>query len=76
MRNYNRGATMKKSNAYKALTIAVLALLLATAAIFFMIGGRNSGQAQADKGPTTQTVAAAAGAQVLPTPPKSRIEPK
>jgi flagellar basal body-associated protein FliL len=69
-------APVKNSNAYKALMIAVAIVLLAAAAVFFMRSGKHSGQGQTDKGATTETAAAAAGARVLPTPPKSPIEPK
>jgi hypothetical protein len=37
-------------------------VLLAAVTVFFMSGGKNLSQAQADKGATTETAAAAAGA--------------
>lgn len=43
---------------------------------YFMIGGKDSGAVHADSGVTTEQAAALAGAQVLPTDPKLKIEPK
>jgi hypothetical protein len=43
---------------------------------YFLLALKGSDTAQADSGKTTEAVAAAAGAQVLPTDPKLKIEPK
>jgi hypothetical protein len=65
---------VRKANASKplmaagALTIAIVALS------FFLVV--NRGKVRADRGVTTETAAASAGAKVLPTDPKLRIEPK
>ncbi|MBP1294254.1 hypothetical protein [Bradyrhizobium elkanii] len=52
------------------------AAAVTTAVGFFIAGGRDSQKAHADRDLTTETAAAAAGAQVIPTEPKLRIEPK
>ena len=56
--------------------IAIAMALLAGATGFFLIGGKESDQARADKGVTTETAATDAGAQVTPREPKLRVEPK
>jgi len=55
--------------------IAIAMALLAGATGFFLIGGKESDHARADKGVTTETAATDAGAQVTPEP-KLRVEPK
>jgi hypothetical protein len=67
---------MEKTIASKSLAIAITMALLAGAIGFFLIAGQESGRARADKGVTTETTAAAARAQVTPTEPKLRVEPK
>ena len=52
-----------------------VALLVGTIGVF-MVGGKRSSEAQADKIRTTETTAAVTGAQVTPTEPKLRVEPK
>ena len=50
--------------------------LLAGAIGYFLLAPKRSDAAEADSGKTTEAVAAAAGAQILPTDPKLKIEPK
>jgi hypothetical protein len=71
----NMEFAMEKTNASKSLLVAIAMVLLAGAIGFFLIGGKESVHARADKGVTTETRAAAA-AQVIPTEPKLRVEPK
>jgi hypothetical protein len=69
-------APMEKTNTSKSLIFAMgIALLVGTIG-FFRVGGKESGRAQAGKGRTTETTAAVTGAQVTPTEPKLRVEPK
>ena len=63
-----------KNECFQILVIAMA--LLAGATGFFLIGGKESDQARADKGVTTETAATDAGAQVTPREPKLRVEPK
>jgi len=63
-----------KNECFQILVIAMA--LLAGATGFFLIGGKESDQARADKGVTSETAATAAGAQVTPREPKLRVEPK
>ena len=65
---------VQKTNASKSLAIAMAVLAGATG--FFLIGGKEPDQARADKGAMTETTATAAGAQLTPTEPKLRVEPK
>jgi hypothetical protein len=58
------------------LVIAITMALLAGAIGFFVVDGKESGQARVHKGVTTEPTAAATGAQVTPTEPKLRVEPK
>lgn len=67
---------MEKTNTSKSLMLASGIALLVGALGFFMVGGKESGQARPDKDRTTETTAAVAGAQVTPTEPKLRVEPK
>jgi hypothetical protein len=64
-----------KINASKFLLVACATALMVEATGFFLIGGKDSNQTRAGNGVTTET-AADAGAQVTPTEPKLRIEPK
>ena len=66
---------MRKPNASKSL-MAAGALALGIAAICFFLLGNEAANVRADRGATTKTAAAAAGAKVLPSDPKLRIEPK
>jgi hypothetical protein len=67
---------MKKTNTSKSLMFVIgVALLVGTIGVF-MVGGKRSSEAQADKIRTTETTAAVTGAQVTPTEPKLRVEPK
>jgi hypothetical protein len=61
-----------KNECFQILAIA----MLAGATGFFLIGGKESDQARAGKGVTTETAATDAGAQVTPREPKLRVEPK
>jgi hypothetical protein len=54
--------------------MAAVALVVGVA--LYCVGGKNSQTAQAGSGATTETAAAAAGARVLPTDPKLKVEPK
>jgi hypothetical protein len=65
---------MPNVNHFRSLLIAS-AIALLVGAIAFLIVDR-SGPAPAPDGVTTARAAAAAGAQVEPTEPKLRIEPK
>jgi hypothetical protein len=62
---------MQKTNASKSLLVAS-AMALLVGAVDFLIGVKESSQVQPDKRVTTETAAAAAGAQVTPTEPKLR----
>jgi hypothetical protein len=64
---------VEKTNAPKSLVIAITMALLAGAIGFFVVDGKESDQARADKGVTTETTLA--GAQVTPPEPKLRVEP-
>jgi len=64
-----------KNECFQILAIAIAMALLAGATGFFLIGGKESDQARADKG-VTETAATDAGAQVTPREPKLRVEPK
>ena len=50
--------------------------LLAGALGWFVLAGKDVEPSEADGGKTTEAVAAAAGARVLPTDPKLNVEPK
>lgn len=67
---------MEKTNISKSLMFAIGIVLLVGAIGFFTVGGKQSGQARDGKDRTTETTAAVAGAQVTPTEPKLRVEPK
>jgi hypothetical protein len=66
---------MEKMSASKSLLIAI-AIALITAIGLFLVDGKRSASAPVDQGVTTDTTAAAAGAQVIPPDPKLRVEPK
>ena len=66
---------MKKRKATKSI-IALTAIALVAGAAVYFLGGENSQTVQADSGATTESVAAAAGARVLPTDPSLKVEPK
>jgi hypothetical protein len=67
---------MDNMNASKHLGLASTAVVLVAAiGVFWLVGGKKVSQGQAT-GATTETAAASAGAQVTPTAPKLRIEPK
>jgi hypothetical protein len=68
-------AVATRKNFKSVLAFCAMALL-AGALGYFMLAGKDSDTAEADGGKTTEAVAAAAGAQVLPTDPKLQIEPK
>jgi hypothetical protein len=76
IRDWEPGGCHEETNAPKSLVIAITMALLAGEVGFFLVGAKESGQARADKGATTETTAAAVGAQVAPTDPKLRVEPK
>ena len=64
-------------NTYKHLLLASTAALLAAAiGLVWLIGGSKSNPPRADAGATSEKAAAAAGAQLTPTQPKLRVEPK
>jgi hypothetical protein len=67
---------MKKPGPTESATVAVATALLVGAIDYFLVGGTNNGAAQADKGETTESTAAAAGARVLPTDSELKVEPK
>jgi hypothetical protein len=61
---------MQKTNASKSL------LALLAGAVDFLIGVKGSRKVQTDKRVTTETAAAAAGAQVTPASPNGGVQPK
>ena len=64
-------------NTSKHLVLAGTAVLVAAAiGVFWLIGGSKPSPPRTDAGATSEKAAAAAGAQVTPTEPKLRIEPK
>lgn len=63
----------KTANSIVALAAAAL---VAGAIGFFLLGRTDRLSAEADSGATTEFVAAATGARVLPTDPKLKVEPK
>jgi hypothetical protein len=68
---------MDNVNASKHLVFASAAVVLAAAiGLFWLVGGKKPDQGRAGANATTETAAASAGAQVTPTAPKLRIEPK
>ena len=67
---------MRETNASKSLLVAGITTLVVAGLCFFLVGGREANQAKADKGTTTERAAEAAGAEVTPTEPKLRVEPK
>jgi hypothetical protein len=66
---------MQKASIRRFLLMAGGAIT-AAAVGFSLIGAKDSQQAHADRSVTTESAAAAAGAQVTPTKPKLRVEPK
>jgi hypothetical protein len=66
---------VRKANASRSL-IAICAASIVAILCWFLLGSQDANQAQANKGVTTESAATAAGANVLPTDPKLRIEPK
>ena len=68
---------MDNINTSKHLVLASTAVLLAAAiGLVWLIGGSKSNPPRADAGATSEKAAAAAGAQLTPTEPKLRVEPK
>ena len=67
---------MGKVNAFRSLLVAGGAVVVVAAGAFFLLTGRGADRAQTDGGATTETAAATAGAQVIPTAPKLKVEPK
>jgi hypothetical protein len=65
--------TAKKRKATRSI-MAITAVALVTGAALYLFGEKNSRTAQAEGGATTET--ADAGARVLPTDPKPKVEPK
>lgn len=68
---------MDNINPSKHLVLASTAILLTAAiCVFWLIGRGKPNPPRADAGATSEKAAAAAGAQLTPTEPKLRIEPK
>jgi hypothetical protein len=67
---------MRKRSTAQSIMVAIATAIVVGAIGYFLVGGTNNGAAQADKGVTTEATAAAAGARVLPTDPKLKVEPK
>jgi hypothetical protein len=67
---------MRTRNTAAFMVAAVVAALVIGAIGFFLFGRTSTGTVQADSGSTTEAVAAAAGARVLPTEPGLKVEPK
>ena len=65
----------RKTNKFSAISVVAMALL-AVIVGYLLIGGKDSGAVHADSGVTTEKAAASAGAKVLPTDPKLKVEPK
>jgi len=63
---------MGKVNASKSLLVAGGAAVVVAAGAFFLLTGRGVGRAQTDGGATTETAAAAPGAQVIATAPEPK----
>ena len=63
---------MGNMNASKHLVLAVAAAI----GVFWLVGGKKPSQARGDRDATTETAAVSAGAQVTPTEPELRVEPK
>jgi hypothetical protein len=68
------GGFAQKMNDPKLLLTA--AALLATAIAFAMFGNGTADHTGSERGVTTETAAAAAGARVEPTDPRLRVKPK
>lgn len=58
----------------KSSILAMFEAALGAGLIVSFFGGGNSRTSQGDNGATTETTAAAAGARVLPTDPKLKVE--
>ena len=59
------------------MTFSVAAIALFAAVVgYLLVGGKDSGVVHADASATTEKAASLAGAKVLPTNPKLKIEPK
>jgi hypothetical protein len=68
---------MDKINASEHLGLACAAVVVAAAVgVFWLLGGKKPVHAQSDTSVTTESAVAATGAQVTPTEPKLRVEPK
>lgn len=68
---------MDNINTSKHLVLACTAvLLIAAIELLWLIGGSKPNPPRADTGATSEKAAAAAGAQLTPTEPKLRVEPK
>jgi hypothetical protein len=65
----------KEGEGTKSITAIIAVALVAGAAIYFL-GEKHLQTAQWGSEPDTDSVAAAAGARVLPTDPKLKVEPK
>jgi hypothetical protein len=76
IRDWDHGGSHGKGEYFQIPDIRDGIALLVGAIGFFIVGGKESSRAQAGKDRTTETTAAGAGAQVMPTEPKLRVEPK
>jgi hypothetical protein len=68
---------MNNINASKHLVLAITALVVAAAiGVFWLAGPKKPDLARPGANAATETAASSAGAQVTPTEPKLRVEPK
>ena len=70
------GGIVRKKRKARWLIASGTAAMAWLVAGYLLIGGRNSGAVRADSGVTTEQAAAKAGARVLPTLSKLKVEPK
>jgi hypothetical protein len=69
------GVVRKKRKAHWLIAGGTL-IMAGLVAGYLPIGGKDSNSVHADSGVTTEQAAAQAGAKVLPTDPKLKVEPK
>ncbi|MCP3398944.1 MULTISPECIES: hypothetical protein [unclassified Bradyrhizobium] len=67
---------MRKKRNSRFLIASGTVIAASLAASYLLIGKKNSGAVHADSEVTTDQAAAQAGARVLPSDPKLKVEPK
>ena len=66
-----------KKKAQQLSAFSMMGMVLAAVVVgYLLVGGKNGGAVRADAGMATEKAAVSAGAQVLPTAPKLKVEPK